>query len=203
MTAVEKIGGGAVSRRRLLVSALAGIAVMGHTPYSQWAVYRKKHLLILTTKVDPDSFVLGKKVADVLLRQLPESRAAVSRAPHKERIASLISSKQMDLALMRPDDAAALRAGAAPYADYGPVELMSLAGVGNFLLVCRDDFAELHAYLVVKALATPGSGLVVLPASAKSPQPPDARLPLHSGSIAFLSGAASPVRAPETADHDH
>ena len=57
------------------------------------------------------SFELGKRLAEVLADRLPSSKAQVSRAPHNERIASLISSHQMDVALMRRDDAAALRKG--------------------------------------------------------------------------------------------
>jgi hypothetical protein len=90
----------------------AGAAAMflcGHAPYGQWGVYRRRHLLILTARADPPSFELGKRVAEVLADRLPSSKAQVSRAPHKERIASLISSQQLDVALMRRDDAAALR----------------------------------------------------------------------------------------------
>jgi hypothetical protein len=177
---------------RLGVLACAGGLLQAHAPYGQWSVYRKKHLLILTTKVDPESFELGKAVSAYLLKNLPDSRAQVSRAPHKARIASLISSKQMHLALMRPDDAAALRAGTEPYQDYGPVPLLVLAGVGDFLLICRDDFAPLHAWLIMQTLSLGDAGFKVVPGSGAKPESPDSRLPLHPGSVLFLSGAAAP-----------
>jgi hypothetical protein len=200
-------GGGRITRRRVLhfgAVALAGLVLQGHAPYGQWSVYRKKHLLILTTKADPESFELGKKLAAHLMKFLPESRAQVSRAPHKARIASLISSKQMELALMRPGDAAALRAGAAPYEDYGPVPLNVLMAVDSFLLVCRDDFAPLHAWLIAEALTRKDADFAARPAKAAKPESPDPHLPLHPGAVLFLSGAATPPPPAPVADgHNH
>jgi hypothetical protein len=198
-------GGGCMTRRRALLLgalALSGLVLQGHAPYGQWSVYRKKHLLILTTKVDPQSFDLGKKLAAYLSKILPESRAQVSRAPHKTRIASLISSKQMELALMRPDDAAALRAGTAPYEDYGPVPLNVLMAMDDFLLVCREDFAPLHAWLIAEALSRKDSGIAARPAQSAKPESPDPHLPLHQGTVMFLSGAAMPP-APEPVPDGH
>jgi hypothetical protein len=101
-----------LSRRRTLRLALLGALSLlagGHAPYGQWGVYRKRYLLILTSRDDATSYELGTQIAAVLAERLPESRARVSRAPHKQRIASLISSKQMDVAVMPRDDAANLR----------------------------------------------------------------------------------------------
>ena len=177
---------------QLALAGLAGLAVSGHAPYGQWGVYRKKHLLILTTRADPASFELGQKVTAALLRELPESMAQVSRAPHKTRIASLLSSHQMDLALMRPDDAAALREGGAPYADYGPMPLMTILGIDDFLLVCREDFAALHAWLIAEALSAVAGEFAVKPDRSSPPAAPDPRLPLHPGAIAYFSGGTKP-----------
>ena len=75
----------------------------------------------------------------------------MSKAPNNERTASLISSHQMDVALMRRDDAATLRQGRPPFAGYGPVKLFTIVGIGEFLLVCQDDFATRHAWLICEA----------------------------------------------------
>ena len=37
---------------RLSVAAVATLLLSGHTPYGQWVVYRKKHLLIGCHKAD-------------------------------------------------------------------------------------------------------------------------------------------------------
>lgn len=190
-------------RRRVLqgtAAASAWLLLGGHAPYGQWGVYRERFLLILTTRADPASFELGKRLAEVLARELPESRARVSRAPHKARVASLISTKQLDVALMRPDDAMALRTGAAPYEDYGPVALRTMARVGDFLLVCRADFAARHAWLIAKALR---EAETALPGGVRPVGTPDGAPPLHEGARAYADGAPMPAATPDDHTHGH
>ena len=53
-------------RRHVLKSAAAfstWLLASGHTPYKQWQVYRRKHLLIGANKADPPTYELGKKIA--------------------------------------------------------------------------------------------------------------------------------------------
>jgi TRAP-type uncharacterized transport system substrate-binding protein len=181
-----------LSRRSTLRLALLGAASLlasGHAPYGQWGVYRKRYLLILTTRDDPTSYALGTRIAAVLAERLPESRARVSRAPNKERIASLMSSKQMDVAVMHRDDAANLRAGASLSADYGPVPLHMIVAVGDYRLVCREDFPGKHAWLIAEALSKHPHLINVAGAAS------DARIPLHPGADAYFGGR--PVPAPE------
>lgn len=192
-----------VSRRAALSAAIAGAAWFltgGHAPYGQWGAYRKRHLLILTTRADPPSVALGEQVAAVLARALPDSKAQVTRAPHRERIASLIGTKQMDVALMRRDDAAALLQGLPPFDAYGPVPLRRIVGLGNYLLVCRDDFPARHAWLIAGALHKGHDALPTPPSFAAVG--PEASVPLHPGAQAYVAGDAPPHPAPED-DHDH
>jgi TRAP-type uncharacterized transport system substrate-binding protein len=177
----------------------------GHAPYGQWGVYRRRYLLILTSRADPPSFELGKRVADVLADRLPSSKAQVSRAPNKERVASLISSHQMDVALMRRDDAAALRQGRPPFAEHGPVKLFTIVGIGEFLLACRGDFAARHAWLVAEAFDKSRDVLpeMLLPRVSTS-EPPDSRIPLHPGALSYFTGAPMPGLEPHAhEDHTH
>ena len=68
--------------RRLLIGLGLGVAALllasGHTPYRQWVVYRKRRLLIGTSKTDGPTYPLGLRVAEVLLAHLPESKARAS-----------------------------------------------------------------------------------------------------------------------------
>ncbi|MFQ5898542.1 MAG: hypothetical protein ACE5JN_09870 [Candidatus Methylomirabilia bacterium] len=185
-----------MTRGAFLKLALAGAAWTfgtGHTPYRQWVVYRKRHLLILTSRTDGPSYPLGKRVAEILATHLPASKARVSRAPYTERIASLISTKQMDVALLSRDDAAALLEGRPPFADYGPVPLRVIIGLGNYLLVCRDDFPAPHAYLVARTLSAHRAEVPVPvfpdPPGAKEP---DATVPTHPGALAYFEGRPLP-----------
>ena len=189
------------------MAAAGATAVLccGHAPYGQWGIYRRRYLLILTSRADPPSFELGKRVAEVLADRLPSSKAQVSRAPNKERIASLISSHQMDVALMRRDDAAALRQGRPPFAGHGPVKLFTIVGIGEFLLTCRDDFAPRHAWLIAEAFDKSRDVLpeLLLPRASTS-EPPDSRIPLHPGSLGYFTGAPMPGLEPHAQeDHTH
>jgi len=169
----------------------------GHTPFQQWTVYRQRHLLILTDRSDPPSYPLGKRVASVLAAHLPASRARVTRAPHTERIASLISSKQLDVALMSPSDAVALAAGLPPFKAYGPVALRTLVAVDRYLLVCREDFPARHAYVVTRTLDLHRDELPEVAAVA----PQSVAIPLHPGALAYFDGASLPDEAEKVGEH--
>ena len=77
--------------------ATAWLAASGHTPYRQWQVYRQKHLLIGTSKADAPTYPLGQKIAEVLATHLPESSARVTRGPDPWRLASLLTTGQLEM----------------------------------------------------------------------------------------------------------
>lgn len=167
----------------------AWTVLSAHTPYRQWTVYRKRYLLILTSKTDAPTFPLGKRVAKVLAARLPSSKARVARAPHTARIASLISSKQMDVAILSRADAENLMAGRSPFADYGPVALRIIAVLGDYLLICRDDFPVRHAYLVTSTLVANKGELPVAVSIGDV-----GKLPVHPGARAYAEGRPAPKK---------
>ena len=174
---------------RLTAAATAGILLSAHTPYRQWVVYRKRHLLILTSKTDAPTYRLGERVAAVLAAHLPTSNARVTRAPHAARIASLISTKQMDVAILSRADAEKLLAGRSPFADYGPVALRSIVTLGDYLLICRDDFPDRHAYLVASTLVARKSELPVAVSIGDT-----GKVPVHPGARAYAEGRPVPKK---------
>ncbi len=187
------------------LAGMAWLATSGHTPYRQWTVYRKKHLLIGTCKADAPSYPLGKHIATTLAEYLPESRARVSRAPDQIRLASLITTGQMEVILFSHTDAAALASGAAPFLDYGPTPLTALFRFGDHLLLTRPDFPDRHAWLVARTLvARIGDFDNAGPALAGS-------LPVsvHPGALAQAAGAPEPPPPAPTdeaelpVDHGH
>ncbi len=193
---VENVAPGRLGRRALLRCVLALTAVIaatGHSPYRQWKIYRKRKLLILTSRSDGPSFPLGERVAKILAMHLPESHAQVSRAPNTERIASLISTRQMDVAVLSPNDAASLFAGRAPFAEYGPVPLRTIVALGDYLLICRDDFPALHAYLVAETLIENFAELGLEVSSLEAGQTSaEAAVPTHRGARAYFDGGPQP-----------
>lgn len=197
-----------MERRRLLglgLAATAWIATGAHTPYRQWTVYRQRHLVIGTCRADAPTYSLGKKIATTLATYLPESEARVSRAPDQWRLASLISTEQMQVILLSRADAARLVAGDAPFADFGGLPLAALFAFGDYLLVSRPDFPQQHAYLVAQTLAEhateiPGAQPVTVTGNT---------VPIHPGALAYTQGRPLPPHVIETEpgsgeqDHTH
>lgn len=171
---------------RLLAAASAAPLVGGHTPYGQWVVYRKKHLLIGCHRGDPATYDLAKRVVALLAEHLPEAKSRVARAPDAGRLASLLGTDQMEVAVLDARDAAAMRAGDGRFAPYGIIALSLLTPVGDRLLIARADFPERHAWLVAAALV--GTDL------APAPDLSAARaVAWHPGSRAFLEGRPEPA----------
>jgi hypothetical protein len=170
-------------RRTMLKTAAAlgaWLLASGHTPYRQWEVYRRKHLLIGANKAEPPTYELGKKIATLLETELPESRARVARAPHAWRLASLLTSDQIQLILLDRDDIDGLRHGRDGFEAFGATELRVLYQFGDYWLVCRPDFPEQHAALVTQVLAEHGMGI----AKRQGAPGGDPPAPAHEGIVA-------------------
>jgi hypothetical protein len=180
-----------MKRRQFVRFGLCGAALLltsAHTPYRQWVIYRKRRLLIGSSKADAPSYSLSKQVAETLLTNLPESKARASRAPNPWRLASLLSTAQLDVAVLSATDVAALVEGRPPFADFGGVALAGLFGFDAYLLVARADFPVRHAYLVSRTLyehraTIPGARPLKAAVGA---------LPVHAGTLAYLQGGPLP-----------
>ena len=186
-------------RAGLVISALA--AASAHTPYRQWQVYRQKHLLIGTSKADAPSYPLGKQIADLLATYLPESSARVARGPTPLRLASLLTTDQLEVALLSDEHVTALRDGAAPFEDFGPTLLTALFRFGGHWLVCRPDFPDHHAWRVVRTLTEHASAI---PTAAPA-LPGDCPVQVHPGALAYAAGEPLPATPPQVEDlpEDH
>ena len=191
-----------IDRRTLIATTLAGAAwpiLCGHTPYRQWKVYRKQHLLIGTSKTDAPSFPLGKRIAEVLLAYLPESSARASRAPDQLRLASLITTGQIEVIVLSRADLAALAEGRPPFEEFGAPPLRALFTVGDHVLVCRPDFPDRHAWLVVRTLSEHAGEID----GAASARPGSLPVPVHDGALAYAAGLPEPPPPPvETASDE-
>lgn len=176
--------------RRHFMAALAGLAALparAHTPYRQWAVFRQRFLLITTTRDDPASDELGEIVARILRQRLPASHAQVSRARDWKTLASLLVTRQTEVAVLDRDRARALAAGAPPYQDYGPAPLRALVRTDRYGVVCREDFPLHHAYLLAEALVQEaGPQGFAVPAE-------DENVPAHPGALLFARGGPLPA----------
>jgi len=177
-----------VNRRQFIrLSAVTAAAPLlsGHTPYGQWVVYRKLHLLIGCHKADPETYALAKQVVALLAKHLPAAKSRIARAPDAGRLASLLGTAQMQVAILSIPDATAMLRGNGGFEAFGAIALRALTPVDGRLLVARAAFPERHAWLVTGALA--GTEL----APARVP-PGNSPIPWHPGSLAFLEGRSEP-----------
>lgn len=167
-------------RRRTVVAATAaaaGLLLSGHTPYGQWVVYRRKHLLIGCHKRDPETYRLARQVVASLAEHLPEASARPARAPSAGRLASLLNTDQIEVVVLSAEEARAMSAGTGDFQPYGPVPLRRLVDLETRLLLAHAGFPDRHARLVSDALQHAGTGV---PAGA----PDRAGIPWHPASAA-------------------
>ena len=180
--------------RRTAMNQGLGAAVLlptsGHTPYKQWVVYRKRRLLIGTSRSDGPTYPLGLEVAEVLMDHLPAAKARASRAPDPWRLASLLGTAQFDVAILSLANAAALFEGRPPFAEFGGVPLGVLFSLGGHLLVARSDLPARHAYLVSQTLVEHGMDI---PGAAPADRV-ESPLPLHPGTLALAQGRPLPPK---------
>ena len=170
---------------RVGLLGLAALVTAGHTPYRQWNVYRKRHLLILASKSGPAAVDHARAVAAALAAHLPDSKARSSRAGNLGRLASLIGTKQMDVTVLTRAEVADFAAGRGAFANAEPTDLRALFAFGDHVLVARADFSEAHAYLVVQTLDENRDALAL----GSLPDGNDG-LPLHPGTLAYLEEKA-------------
>ncbi|WP_108880120.1 hypothetical protein [Anderseniella sp. Alg231-50] len=156
-----------------------------HTPYRQWVVYRKKHLLIGAHRADPTTYDLAKKLAAVLAHSLPKSRCRVARAPTAQRLASLIGTDQLDVAVLDTADAIAMQSGSGRFEPYGPISIRQLAGIGGRLLVAHERLPARHAWLIAATLDQTRTT-----DRRRLDQDPD--VSWHPGALSFLRGKPQP-----------
>jgi hypothetical protein len=181
-----------LSRRavlRLAIGAFATVAIGGHTPYGQWTVYRRRNLFIVASREDLKALLLARWLAQGLSRELPESYAKATRASDSVRIASLLATGQLDVAVLSQSDAARMLAGSKEYTAIGAVPIRAIADFGFYVVVAVESFKTRHAYLLAGAIQHLG---LTLPGFARNVSGQPTRLPVHPGAAAYRSGAELP-----------
>jgi hypothetical protein len=156
-------------------------------PDGLWPIYRRYRLLIVGQRDDEVASALAGAVVDVLARFLPTSRARLARAADARRVGVLIGTEQQDVAIMAAQSAEALFLAKPPFDDIRDLPLRVIVSFGSHVLVCRDDLAASHGYLLAQTLAEHKDALPA-PASAAA-----GVVPAHPGSHAFFAGEELPA----------
>ncbi|UCH49865.1 MAG: hypothetical protein JSU95_08945 [Betaproteobacteria bacterium] len=180
-----------MTRRLFLRSLLAviltqplAVTAFAHTPYRQWKVLRQRFLLVHSSRTDPVSDSIAEELVAILDQVLPQANAMVARAPDQQRIASLMTTGQAVLSVMRADQAEDLYQRRGEFRNYEGQQLRWLVAIGDYRLVTVTSFPRHHAWLVTAALTENGADLGIRPPASSG----GGALPAHAGAIAFANG---------------
>lgn len=158
------------------------LLLTAHSPYRQWEVYRKARLVIVASFDEQEAVRLGRRLAATLARHIPQSRAMLARARDTNDLFRLLASKQLDMALVDEADAHAAASGAQGFADGGKIPLRSVAQIGPYLLVCREEFPRANAYQIAETIADWWREVFEPATEAAGPRPSaSVRVALHPG----------------------
>ena len=167
--------------RRSVLAALPALflPVMAgaHSPWGQYAVYRQKHLLVLSTRDDLASYPYSKLLVEAINRTAPEASARPARAKNLQRAYDLLRTAQFQFALLSSGNVDAMRTATGPFAEGAPVPLKTVYLFAELEFVVRSDFPENLVSIVTHALL---AGLDALP-DAKGPMEVLQTSALHSG----------------------
>ena len=183
---------GRAGRRALLAATLASAALflparalLAHTPYRQWQVYRQRHLMIGASREDAPSYPMAKEIQAFLETHLPEASARVARARTRRRLADLLATDQIRIVLLSIDDAVALERGGPPFRS--PVDLRTLWRFGAHAMVVRPTFPPAHAWILARTFDEHGATLAGSSSTLVHPE-----IPLHEGVRIALDGGPMP-----------
>jgi TRAP-type uncharacterized transport system substrate-binding protein len=202
-------------RRVLLTGALGASAMllMGHSPYRRWAQYRARHTVIVTDRGDEGAWPLVERLVAHLEARRPDLRPVAARGESAATVLSLLKTRQLDLAVLRAEDAYQGLHGTGPRPDLATA-LRALAAVApEYLYVLVAETSPVRALgdlgRARVAVAGPRAEVKARRLLAVSGLDPAAdvrwlSLPLESSiaalgrgevqAVVFESPAASPVR---------
>ena len=137
--------------------------VVAHSPWGQYQVYRQKHLLVLSTRDDSESYPYSKKLVEALNVAVPSAKARPARAVNLERAYNLLRTDQFQFAILSSSNVSMLRRGIGQFEGRQTIDLRTIYEFGELEFVVRADFPEnLVAVIAQGVLET----LPMLPSAA-------------------------------------
>ena len=158
---------------RLCFIALAGLLLPGHSPYAQWYAYRAKHLVVVTDG-RPGALDLAQAVAKAVLTRWPESKAVAAEARSTQEALHLLSTGQLQVALIPSAAAVDALQGQGSFAADGKLPLRAIAALGDDVLVVLEAYPRDRARTLAGAIADSKA----LVSKAASPG-----IPFHPGAL--------------------
>ncbi|MGA0088919.1 MAG: hypothetical protein ACO3XI_17855 [bacterium] len=126
----------------LILLALCPILALAHSPWGQYQVYRQKHLLVLSTRDDLQSYPYSKKLVEALNKSVPESKARPARAINLERAYNLLRTNQFQFALLSKANIEMMRNASDQFQGKNKVDLKTIYEFGDLEFVVQPDFPE-------------------------------------------------------------
>ncbi len=167
-------------RRSFLASILFVLSpaiAIAHSPWGQYAVYRKKHLLVLSTRDDEGTYPFSKLLVNAINNTAPEAKARPARAKDLNRAYDLLRTDQFQFALLSRTNVNAMRSATGPYSGGERVDLKTIYCFEELEFVVRADFPANLVAIVTHAVL---SNLETLP-GALAPSEVLGYVTLHSG----------------------
>ena len=128
-----------MKRRSFLASLLLAPTALAHSPWGQYTVYRQKHLLILSSKTDPDSYPYSELLVDAINREEPSAKARAARAKNLERCHSLFLTNQMQFMLLPRQTTLEMREGTGQFSGRGSLPIKTIYEFGGLTFSVRSD----------------------------------------------------------------
>ncbi len=123
-----------------------------HSPWGQYAVYRKKHLLVLSTRDDADSYSYSKLLVDAINKSAPEASARPARAINLERAYNLLRTDQFQFALLSRANIQSMRAATGTFAGRPSVDLKTIYQFDHLEFAVVADFPDELVAIVTDAV---------------------------------------------------
>jgi len=137
-----------------LLAALVTPTASAHSPWGQYAVYRQKHLLVLSTRDDEPTYEYSRLLVDAINDEAPSASARPARAINLDRAYNLLRTDQFQFALLSRSNVQAMRNATGQFAGRPPVDLKTIYGFGTLEFVVRADFPENLVAIVTDAVLT-------------------------------------------------
>jgi TRAP-type uncharacterized transport system substrate-binding protein len=174
--------------RRILRVALLGVAglfLLGHSPYGQWYAYRAKHLVVVAAESRPGDGKSAEAVAGAIVARWPHLKAVSAAAGTTTDVVRLLRSGQLPVGLLPVPDALEAVEGRGRFADGPKVPLRVVAVVGGEVLVVMDGCSHRGAYQIAQALAEYPVRTRLGPREAlRAPVP----IEFHPGAVDYFEG---------------
>ena len=111
-----------------------------HSPWGQYAVYRQKHLLVLSTRDDAESYGYSKLLVDAINESAPEASARPARAINLERAYNLLRTDQFQFALLSTTNIELMRLATGAFAGRPSVDLKTIYKFDHLEFAVVADF---------------------------------------------------------------